>query len=184
MKLTLTQSELLAKLRASNGALIVGIEAITDAKAQKRDIETRKFLNPHGAILKHVRAVGIVGADYQTSVLNEALRQDKSATFEASALPWGEWLVPGKVITHNGKLYMRTQCTPGQRRKQPARVLSYRNESGQFIAKSDATQFIPARVESAKQQSETGITKTVWVSTYAFDSIKKIRMGGNTYELI
>jgi hypothetical protein len=174
--MTLTQKQLLERLKNSQGTVIVGIEAITDARANKTG-------NPHGKILKHVRAVGIVGADYQTSVNNEALRQNGKPVFKAEKLPWGEWLVNGKVIQHNGRLYMRTQCTPGQRRKQPAKVLSYRDENGKFISKDEAMKFVPVRQESTKQQNKTGIEKTLWVSTYAFDSIKKVRIGGQTYEL-
>jgi hypothetical protein len=173
---TITHTDLLTKLQTISGNMFVGIEAITDAKARKTD-------NPHGTIFKHIRAVGTVGADYQTSVNREAIRQGGLPVFQADSLPWGQWLIPGKVIEHGDKLYLRTQCTPGQRRKQPARVLDYRNEAGQFIARDKAQAFITPRKESAKQQGVTGINQTVWVSTYALDSIRKIRIGGQTYKL-
>ncbi len=173
---TLSHADLLEKLQTISGNMFIGIQAITDAKARKTN-------NPHGIIFKHVRAVGAVGANYQSSVNREATRQGGLPEFQADSLPWGKWLIPGKVIEHGKRLYLRTQCTPGQRRKQPARVLDYRNEWGQFIERADAQAFITTRKESAKQQGATGINKTIWVSNYAFDSIRKIRIGGTTYKL-
>ena len=160
----------------SKGMLIVGLHALTDSKA-------RKTGNPYGTIYKQVRAVGFVGADYELAVNNEAIRQEQSATFKAESLPWGKWLIPHKIIQHDGKLYLRAQTTPGNRRKQAARVVCYRDASGKFLARDDVKPYLPPVRESEKQQRQTGIEKTVWVRTYAFSSIQKIRIAGITYKL-
>lgn len=156
---------------------IVGLLALTDSRA-------RKTGNPYGTIYKQVRAVGFVGADYELAVNREAIRQEQSATFQGESLPWGQWLIPHKVIQHNGKLYLRTQTTPGNRQRQAAKVICYRDTNGKFLARDDVKPFLPVVRESAKQQNETGIDKTVWVRTYAFDSIQKIRIAGTTYKLV
>lgn len=173
----ITHSQLVALLQSNAGAMPVGIVATTDAKA-------RKTGNPHGVITKTVRTAGFCGADYGTTVQTQALRAGvRSPDFQADALPWGEWLVPCKVIQHKGKLYLRTQTTAGMRRTVAARVLCYRNERGQFIARDEAAKFLPTVKESAKQAEAglDGAKSQVWVRTYAFDSLERVRVAGRTY---
>ena len=172
----LNHLQLIEKLNTP-GTKIVGLLALVDARAKKTN-------NPHGRIDKQVRVVGFVGADYETSVNREATRQDATPVFQAEKLPWGKWHVLNKVIEHNGGFYLRTQTTPGNRRVQPAKVLFYRGENGQFLAYDDIKDFLPEAKESNKQQSWTGINKTVWVRTYKFSSILRIRINGETFKLI
>jgi hypothetical protein len=172
----ITKSELKEKIAALRGAAPVGILAVTDARA-------RKTGNPFGAIQKTVRCVGWVGARYAGSVERQMGREGVEGSFEASPLPWGEWDVPGKVIRHKGSFYLRTQSTPGTRRKAPARVLRYDCESGE-LTREQVAPFLPAKTESRKQ-AEAGLEaeNQIQVSTYSFDSIKRIRLGGQTYEI-
>ncbi len=172
---TLNYSGLLEIVKNSKGVLIVGIRALTDSRARKTN-------NPFGVIYKEISAVGFVGANYGKAILNEGFRQGETVEFEAQALPWGNWLVINKVIEHKGALYLRTQTTPGQRRKQPAKVLNYRNASGHILNRELVKPFLPVASESAKQQ-DAGLDETIWVRTYAFSSIKKIRVNGETFKL-
>ena len=167
--------ELLKIILNSKGAMIVGIVALTDSKA-------RKTGNPFGTIFKQIRTVAFVGVDYENSVNREIERQEKQTNFVAESLPWGQWEILNKVISHKGEFYLRTQSTPGQRRVQPAKVLAYRDSEGKFLSYNDVKQFLPESKESTKQQ-ETGLNKTVWVRTYKFSSIIKIRINGETYKL-
>ncbi len=172
---TLSHKQLFDTIAASSGVLIVGILALIDARA-------RKTGNPFGVTFKDISAVGFVGADYTKAVEREGARQGEKVEFDGGPLPWGVWALPNKVIEHRGGYYLRTQSTPGQRRKQAAKVLAYRNASGHVLDREKVKQFLPPVYESAKQQDE-GLTETVWVRTYAFDSIKKIRIAGVTYKL-
>ena len=175
---TLTYSKLIEKLKSAKGAAIVGIEALTDAKPLKTG-------NPFDGILKHVRAVGFVGADYGKAVQREGERQgaEKAAEFVAESRPWGEWLIPLKVATHKGEFYLRTQSTPGQRRKQPARLLCYRDNKGQFLSPDAVKPFLPKKAES-KKQAESGLAEKIDVREYKFSSIRKVRIGGETFQLV
>ena len=169
-------AELVNILKNSNGALPVGILAVTDAKALKTG-------NPFGTILKTVRAVGWVGAKYENAVNREGVRQGVDAEFVAAPLPWGDWLVKNKVITHKGEFYLRTQSTPGGRKRQAAKVLAYRGENGQYLSREQVAPFLPKTRESAKQQ-EAGLEETIFVRTYKLNSIKRIRIGGKTHDLV
>jgi len=171
-------STLVSILAMAKGANIVGIEALTDAKARKTN-------NPFGQIFKHVRAVGFTGADYETAVVNEGLRQDKESSFTSEPLPWGVWHIDGKVISHKGEFYLRLQTTSGQRNRQPAKVLSYRGQNGQFLSYDSIKDFLPKKRESAKQVA-AGLKpeSEIMVRTYKFASIKKLRIFGQSFNLI
>jgi hypothetical protein len=170
---TLNHSQLADKIGATKGAAIIGLLALTDCKA-------RKTGNPFGQIFKQVRAVAFVGANYENAVNREGNRQGIETDFTGGQLPWGQWLIANKIIENKGKLYLRTQRTPGNRRKQAAKVLNYRDTSGEFLSRDDVKPFLPVTTESAKQQS-AGLAETVWVRTYAFDSLQKIRLNGETF---
>lgn len=173
---TLNHSQLVEKIATIKGMAIVGLLATTDARARKTN-------NPFFPITKTIRAIGFVGANYENAVNREANRQGETPEFQAESLPWGQWLIPGKIIEHKGEMYLRTQTTPGNRRKTPAKVLNYRAGDGKFISRDEAKPFLPVARESNKQQEETGIQQTVWVRTYSFDSLKKMRIAGQTYHI-
>lgn len=175
---SLTHSQFVKIIENTQGAAIVGIEAITDAKPLKTG-------NPFNGINKQVRAVGFVGANYGEAVKREGERQgaEKAADFVASSRPYGKWLIPNKVATHNGELYLRTQSTPNQRRKQPARLLAYRDNEGKFLSRDEVKPFLPKKTESAKQ-SAAGLVGKVDVREYKFSSIRKVRMNGQTFALV
>lgn len=178
---TITYSELIALVRASKGAQPVGVEAITDAKAKKTG-------NPYGSIRKHTRAVGFIGANYAKSIEREQIRQGVDAAknaFVAEPRPWGDWLITNKIATHKGAYYLRTQSTPGQRKRQRAKVLAYLSESGKKLNKADIAPFLPAPSVS-KKQAEAGLVaigEQIDVREYRFDSIQRLRIGGKTYKL-
>lgn len=160
------------------GSMPVGILAVTDTRS-------RKTGNPWRTVWKTVRAVGWVGARYAAAVRREGDRQGADASaFQAASLPWGEWDIPGKVITHKGSLYLRTQATPGMRRKQPARVLGYHAASGETLTREQVAPFLPVESGSAKQAA-AGLSsdpkEQIWVGTYAFASLRKVRIAGKTY---
>jgi len=172
---SISHKQLYDLIANTKGSAIVGIVALTDAKARKTN-------NPFGTIFKQIRTVAFVGADYENSVNREIGRQDANGTFQAEALPWGQWEIQNKIISHKGELYLRTQSTPGQRRNQAAKVLSYRDQLGKFVSYEQIKQFLPEARESSKQQ-DAGLNKTVWVRTYKFSSIQRIRINGETYKM-
>jgi hypothetical protein len=168
---TINHSQLIQKIAAIAGTVFCGLQTFTDAKAKGY---------PHGTIFKTVRSIGTIGANYQLAVEREANRQNVQTDFVAASLPWGQWLLPNKIISHKGSFYLRTQFTPNQRRTCEARILNYRDESGKFLSHDEVKPYLPAKRESAKQQTQ-GLTETIQVRTYKFDSIQKIRLQGQTY---
>ena len=175
---TINHKQLYDLIADTKGAAIVGILALTDAKAKKTG---NPF--PEKLVFKMVRAVAFVGANYQSAVEREQGRQGESGEFIAESLPWGQWAIDNKVIKHKGEFYLRTQSTPGQRRAQAARLLGYFDLGGDELTREQVAPFLPAVYESAKQQGEAGLSNTVWVRAYKFSSLLRIRINGQTYRV-
>lgn len=173
----ITHAQLVEILRARKGTFPVCIVALTDAKAPKTG-------NPFGKIFKLSQSVGFTGAGYEGAVKREAGRQEVDAQdFKADPLPYGEWVIPNKVLIHNGNFQLRVQNAPGQ--KHPAKVLKYQDEKGNELDRVVVAPFLPDAGVS-KKQVEAGLDedKTIKVKNFKFSSIKKIRVGGKTFELI
>jgi len=176
---TLTHGELVALIQAIQGTTFAGIETLTDARAKKTG-------NKYGEIRKLCRSVVSIGADYQTGVNNEAMRQgNKSPDFVAEPLPYGEWLSYGKLIQHKGEIQIRTQTAPGQRARQGAKVLGYFDSKGNKLSFDDVKQFLPAPVSSNRQSEvlSPDVKKQIYPRNYKLESILKIRVYGQTYRV-
>ena len=60
-----------------------------------------------GVVTKLVKAQIQFNYNYANAVNNRLANSGCEANFEADKLPWGEWLIPNKVITHKDSLYIR-----------------------------------------------------------------------------
>ena len=162
---TITHDTLAALLRNRLGAVILGLETVTTPKA-------RKGAPP--LIEKVARGSALVGGSYGNAVTKQS-----GQTFVPEGLPWGEWLVPNKVITHKGELYLRTIA----RNQKPMR--SHFLSAGEPIEKEKVAPFLATPAPSARQES-VGLTgkRQVSVRTVKFDNIRTIKIKGETYRLI
>lgn len=179
---TITHGGLIALLAGLPGATFASLVTHTDARL-------RKTGNPLALPVFKLTVVSnaTIGADYESAVNREAGRQAGTETFQAGELPKGRnWLVPGKVLVSDcgTKYYLRTQSTPGQRRKFRVKLVGYVQADGQHASRSAVKPFLPPVYESAKQQSQTGIEQTVWVRDYLFTSLGLIKINGQTYQVV
>jgi len=67
----------------------------------------QKVLGKGVIVSKIVRTNCQLNYSYEKAVNNRLEKQGDERVFVAQSLPWGEWLVPNKIITHNGTLYLR-----------------------------------------------------------------------------
>lgn len=82
-------------------AQFVTITTLTEPKMNKRG-------NPlFGRVVKFAVRNCQFGYDYENAVNNRLERQGCERSFSAEKLPWGQWLVPNKIITHKDNLYGR-----------------------------------------------------------------------------
>lgn len=173
---TLDYNELLSLLEDIKGVTFAEVFTNTDARLLKTG-------NPYNGVRKLTKSRFTIGASYGNAVVREGTRQGiEASSFTPEPLPWGEWVIGGKVITHKGRLYLRQQTTPNQRDAAQVQVLGYVSASGETLTREDVSAWIPTRKESQRQQ-EVGLNRTVRPLTYAFDSIVSIKLNGEEYKL-
>ena len=122
------------------------------------------------------------GGSYEERV-NEALVADGSeGTFKSASLPWGKWIVEGKTIENNGKVYARCYIVEGQ-----TSVLDVDYTVNGKPATDEQIEtikkFSPERKPSAKQEAE-GLErgKQVIPNNIDLDKIVTITIDGIEYE--
>jgi hypothetical protein len=161
----LSHVDFLSLLRGKMGTLIVGLETITSPTIKK---------GGPSEVLKISKGRIVIGASYQSAV-----RVQGGEGFESSSLPWGEWLISKKVVTHKGEYYL------AQVRRNSPPLKSFFTSQGEAIAKADVTPFLRKAYEN-KRQAEAGVEgkKQVDFKLIKFSSIKTIKYGGRTFELV
>lgn len=120
-----------------------------------------------------------VNADYEKAVNNRLPKDDGNGEkFVAESLPWGEWFIPNKVITHKGKYYLRFYVTK-----------SVKKETAYYLdgVKTDLNIADEIR-ESApsKRQAEVGIEAKDMVKPFTIcaDNVSGITLGGVSYTIV
>ena len=161
----LSHVDFLSLLRGKMGTLIVGLETITAPTIKKGGPQD---------VLKISKGKIVVGASYQNAV-----RAQGGETFESASLPWGEWLISKKVVSHKGEFYL------AQVRRNSPPLKSYFTSQGEIIDKADVKPFLK-KVYESKRQAEAGVTgkKQVDFKLIKFSSIKTIKYGGKLFELV
>lgn len=120
-----------------------------------------------------------INANYENAVNNRLPSGDGSGEkFVAEKLPWGEWLVPNKVITHKGKHYLRLYVT-----KSVKKSTSYYLDG----VKTDIN--IGKEIRESKpsnRQAEAGIAVEDMVKPFTIcaDNVSSITLNGTTYNVV
>lgn len=168
----LTKDQLVATLSAVKGTTFATLETVTDP-------DMRKTGNPYvGRVKKHTRINCTFGANYENAVNRQGEREglENAGEFEALKLPYGNWLVPHKLIEHKGAVQVRVMCNPHMKPD-----VSYTLD-GQPMDVSVIKPFMPEKKASARQE-EFGIEREVVPRNYKLESIKAITVNGTRYEI-
>lgn len=175
MNATINSMNAIANLLVNNvaAASFVGVTTITTPKLKKGG---NPFANEIvSKVTKHTLQFGY---NYENAVNNRASDEFKGE-FKALSLPWGEWVIPNKIISHKGELYARFYLVEGQR-SEVAYFINDRvaTESEVAIIRS----LEPTRTDSARQ-SEVGVTNYCKPLTIKTTNIVELRIGGKVYEI-
>lgn len=141
-------------------------------------------INPDN-IKKLTSLVGLCGTNvtYQDMVNNRLAKENVgsqiSVTFEASELPWGEWVNGAEkcLLKHNDKLYLRVYCVANNKPK-----VSHIYEGVEIDVKD--SKFEPWKKAEKVDGENQGLDNPIVVRTYGFDSIKEITIGGETFKVV
>ena len=165
MNKTLSSNQLVSLLTNKLGTLIIGLKTITSPEVKK---------GGPSDLLKVSTGKIILGASYQNAV-----RAQGGEGFESAPLPWGEWLVTRKIITHKGELYLAHV-----RRNSPP-LHSFFFSGGYILPVEKVAPFLRNPGEN-QRQAAVGVTgkKQVAFRTIKFSSIKTIKYKGEIFEFV
>lgn len=158
-------------LESVSGCQFGSIEYISEGGIPKKVI--------NGVVTKLVKAQIQFNYSYENAVNNRLEKQGNEGSFEADKLPWGEWLIPNKIITHKGSLYVRYYDYVGANK-----------DSNWFVNGTPATDeeldkiftYLRSKDNSSKKQAEFGlIDNQVKPKVVKAENIISMRVGGTTY---
>lgn len=90
----------MTQIAALSGCKFASITTLTSVKIPKTFMVG-------GEVTKQTTKQVQINYSYENAVNNRLIKEGKAPTFTANSLPWGEWLIPNKIIAHNGKCYLR-----------------------------------------------------------------------------
>ena len=120
-----------------------------------------------------------INANYENAVNNRLPKGDGNGEkFVAESLPWGEWLVPNKIISHKGKYYIRLYVTK-----------SVKKETSYYLDGVKTDENIAAEIRENKpsaRQAEVGIDEKDMVKPFTIcaDNVESMTLGGVTYTIV
>ncbi len=184
----LNHTELVIKLLTIKGASFVGITANTAQtslnKGRGANSMIEKLNIDPDEIRKHTKLVGLIGqgVSYESMVNHRLVKEGtpkEDADFEAGSLLWGEWVIGGEkvLLKHKGQFYLRVYCVSANR---PEVEYSYK---GERIDLKDP-KFDAFRKPEKEEGANQGLEKPIVVRSYGFDSIKEIKIDGETFEIV
>ena len=164
-----TLYNIVKSLRGCTFAKIVTKTIIKDSKVKSLGL---------GEVTALVEANVQLNYSYQNAVNNRLRAQGSEGKFTAKSLPWGTWEVENKIISHNGKHYLRYYKTNNNAPK----ITYYIN--GIEADRETAALIIEALKKSPKKsQSEAGLTENqVYPLVVAFENIKELHVSGQIYK--
>jgi len=133
----------------------------------------RKTNNPYyGRVTKRATINGLINFNYENSVNNQRLREEKVADFKALARTWGAHVGDTPLINKDGTLYVNVKV---QSVKDVVYLLDGKPVSGNLV--EAIKDFCPS-----KGGTRQDVDKEVVVRTYKLDSIVRATINGVTLE--
>lgn len=175
-RITLTHSQFAAYLATTKGCQFISIWTLTEPEMYKKE-------NPYWGRVQKVSATHMqFNFCYENAVNNRLIKSGSEGDFVAESLPWGEWVLPNKVITHKDTLYLRTYNVKG------AKPRSFFFLDGRLATPeqyAEFSQYFKPCKPTSNRQTEAGLTENqVKVKNFKFSSILRLSMNGNIITLV
>lgn len=158
---TLTKNELIDLLKSVKGTSFVSIESETTPRL--------KANCPLKNLVKISKVSGAINFNYQNSVNNQRVKENKPEDFKAKSRVWGKRVKNSPVFEHRGKFYLNIKI-------QSSRSDYFNNNLRQSIDK----------VANYLYNSSTrqNLNKEIIVRQYSLDSIKRITINKQEYTVV
>lgn len=175
-RIKLTHEQFVAHLASTKGCQFISLWTITEPEMYLKN-------NPFRGRVQKVSANQMqFNYDYERAVNNRLEKAGCEANFSAESLPWGEWLIPNKVISHKDTLYLRTYNVKG------AKPRSFYFLDGHIASAeeyAEFSQYFKPCKPTSNRQTEAGLVENqVKPKNYKFGSILRISMGRNIITLV
>jgi len=121
-------------------------------------------------VTKYTSKVVQIGANYERAVNGRRANEGVEGEFKAESLPWGEWLVADRVITHKDKTYYRVYDIANNIKEQTYFV------NGE-VATEEQLEVIKAYLASKSHTSRQGIENEVRPTNIEESNIISIKCG-------
>lgn len=162
---------LVSILESVKGCQFGAIEYISEGGIPKKVI--------NGVVTKLVKAQIQFNYSYENAVNNRLEKQGNEGSFEADKLPWGEWLIPNKIITHKGSLYVRYYDYVGAD-KNTTWFVNGKVANNEELEKIFT--YLRSKDNTSKKQAEFGLVDNqVKPKVVKAENIISMRVGGATY---
>lgn len=163
MKELNTRAALFGFVNQLKGPVSATMKTKTEVTMRKKDVATKTIVNPFGVVYKLQEIEVEINRDYEDTVNDNRVMEDKKANFEAQGLPWGT-AINNVVILKDGKPYIKT-IEVGK-----IGTATYFDDKGNIVKYSDLLPFLPTFTPNNKQ----GLEDVVQVRTFKLSSILSI----------
>lgn len=164
----LTRTQLKELLSTTKGTTIVTIETETDPRMRKTN-------NPYsGHIVKRSKVNGMIGWNYTNSVNNQRDREGNREEFVAKPRKWGQRIIGTPLVEHKESYYLELKVE----RAMGSTFVDVR--TGNEVPKETLLEWLPKPSTSSRQDVE----KEIILRDYKLDSIVKIRINKNEYQIV
>lgn len=171
-------SELVTIVSNLKGCQFCQISYGTPIESMNKKLKGGKSNEFYGRLSSITSMSGVqINANYENAVNNRLPNGDGNGEkFVAEKLPWGEWLVPNKVITNKGKYYIRLYVTK-----------SVKKETSYYIdgVKGGNMKDQIRESKPSARQAEAGIEEKDMVKPFTIcaDNISSMVLDGVTYTI-
>lgn len=168
-----SQWQLISALGNIKGGTLVTLTTLTSVQMDDFRI--------HGKVLKWCRQTMQVGVSYENAINTRLGRIGFDKSFKSDSLPYGRWVIPNRVIKHNGQYYGRFYPVNNDNKKVcyfiDGRIATARES--EIISNYE----IYVKPYSTKQ-ARYGLTENqVNLRNYRFDSILELNAEGKSYKV-
>lgn len=175
-RITLTHSQFAAYLGNLKGCQFISIWTLTEPEMYKKE-------NPYWGRVQKVSAAQMqFNFSYENAVNNRLIKGGCEGNFEAESLPWGEWQIPNKVITHKGTLYLRTYNVKGVKPRTFYFLDGHLASQEQYAEFSK--HFKPCKSTSGRQTEAGLVENQVKVKNFKFGSILRLSINGDIITIV
>lgn len=118
---------------------------------------------------------------YENAVNNRLKKEGLKGDFDALSLPWGEWEIPNKIVSHHGKQYMRYYLVRCDNENNKPKVSFLVN--GRDATDSEIEAIKPYLNKSySNRQAAKGLTENqVSARVVEFCNVMEVSVGGKKY---